>query len=1349
MDDNAGIFPYTAAALLEAIDHAQSRGLCPNRIWQSGGRFGEWHQELWKDLRRFCDNLPDGAALHEDHTACTLDYCEFSSRNFTAVRQYHEGYAYEAGDQETLAKIHTDPAICFPIQGLFEDSILAKAVECERLTPWSLDGLAILEHPRPFMAISHVWSDGTGSGSWLSKRINFCLYKYFRDIAEKFGCEGIWWDSLCIPQDRVTREKALGIMDMNYAYASFTLVHDRFLRNVPFGDPNQACFALVTSAWFTRGWTALELSQSRKVKVVFSDSIQDLDHDILGKAGSHAAQIIRNLRNKNFDGLEDLLSALAPRYTSWPKDRAKVAGLLAKIPSKPSQNSETWQRDIYQDILRSIGKLSHGHLFHKAATMSGGFSWCPTNIFEFPHTDLPAALTIKQNGDLEGIWNVAELDDKLCDGVLEKTIWGSRHPLLEENVRQALQMYQRNHVLLSIPSSMLETRPRLSGIRTAVIVKVMKARNDGGFKCRFIGALEFHSAVATNKTKDRMLTIGDTKDWAELGDGEPAWQSLVGANAAMRLGNLMNLSKSSQEQEGFLGKKVANVWAPDTGGDASKDPKYSQRDVKFDESCHWTALHRAAWLGDTNIRTDNFHASSQQDSRGQHALHLASERGYLSLAESLLRADLNSINVLDSNGQTPLHRAARGGSKETVRSISNLFRAIDRRDTLGRTALHLAASMGFDQVIEYLCIESAAEAVDLVNLETKYGLTALHYASMRGNYQAVKLLVDAGAAVTVANNVQKWSPLHLAAENGHASVVELLIENGADIEHPDVSGWTAIHFAAMGGHSEVVHIIAEAQPQLVWRQDQQGWSPIHFAVINGHSAIFHTVFKPHMSFENLKSLSIEIQEAMTAIAHRSPSKRDLGRVKRWQGMLEVLEPKTQDSSRPHRKLGWTRMHLAAIDGRSVTQRLSLSQNHCYNNEALARRFSALYFAVQHSLFGTVGLLIQLGASLEVRVTAGGARPEKAWTPLQRALYDADTLMVRLLIENGANYRARNESRTAMGWAAGNGLARAVETLIGTGKVDPDDSGLGREGYGPIPENITPISWAAYHGHERVVRLLLETRRVRLVPTPDCRSPLSYAVEGGNETIVKLMLSAYEFAGVLDSSLNDADPTTRGHDTPLMIAAKKGYDSTLRILLDFGAKTNPGTLNGNPLFYAAAEGHENIVETLCNLDESHFRDGRLDVGRKVRPPPLTEGLPINGRLSWSPISIAVYKGHEAVVRLLLTSRFFGRSSLDRDEDGRSPLTYAAMFGYEGIVRALLDSCIVSDIIDLKDQWGYPARWYAYTSGFGRIVELLDEKTDKSSWRLSLALRGQKVFKTEVGKKPVYVNDDLVPQKMDGV
>ncbi|KAJ5887712.1 hypothetical protein N7495_007753 [Penicillium taxi] len=81
------------------------------------------------------------------------------------------------------------------------------------------------------MAVSHVWSDGTGTGAWQDGEVNECLYSFFRDIAEQFQCEGIWWDSLCTPREKAARTKAIMDMESNYDKARTTVVHDCFIRS--------------------------------------------------------------------------------------------------------------------------------------------------------------------------------------------------------------------------------------------------------------------------------------------------------------------------------------------------------------------------------------------------------------------------------------------------------------------------------------------------------------------------------------------------------------------------------------------------------------------------------------------------------------------------------------------------------------------------------------------------------------------------------------------------------------------------------------------------------------------------------------------------------------------------------------------------------------------------------------------------------------------------------------------------------------------------------------------------------------------------------------------------------------
>lgn len=47
-----------------------------------------------------------------------------------------------------------------------------------------------------YMAISHVWADGTGKGN-TPGRVNECLFDFFARLARSrdLRCHGIWWES--------------------------------------------------------------------------------------------------------------------------------------------------------------------------------------------------------------------------------------------------------------------------------------------------------------------------------------------------------------------------------------------------------------------------------------------------------------------------------------------------------------------------------------------------------------------------------------------------------------------------------------------------------------------------------------------------------------------------------------------------------------------------------------------------------------------------------------------------------------------------------------------------------------------------------------------------------------------------------------------------------------------------------------------------------------------------------------------------------------------------------------------------------------------------------------------------
>ncbi|KAH8590394.1 hypothetical protein B0O99DRAFT_552118, partial [Bisporella sp. PMI_857] len=287
---------------MEAVERARTFKLCPHRIWA-----------ISRSLQTMESNLPTliptgmvSVISHKGHDRCTFDFCEYSRLDYTSVTQRHE-----------CLDGNCDPR-SFPPQTLEEH------IRAGKFTAWKLDGWSMIDPSQPFMAISHVWADGTGTGTLGAGMVNECLYDLFHKIAEQFQCEGIWWDTICIPGDKGARSTAMNNIQSNYAKARITLVHDCYLREWEWVDAESACFAIVMSPWFSRGWTALELAKSRKVKVLFKSNsdgfvIKDLDEDILAKESSSSSwhrvttNSIKNLRGTTIKMVGDILTVLGPR----------------------------------------------------------------------------------------------------------------------------------------------------------------------------------------------------------------------------------------------------------------------------------------------------------------------------------------------------------------------------------------------------------------------------------------------------------------------------------------------------------------------------------------------------------------------------------------------------------------------------------------------------------------------------------------------------------------------------------------------------------------------------------------------------------------------------------------------------------------------------------------------------------------------------------------------------------------------------------------------------------------------------------------------------------------------------
>ncbi|XP_046398840.1 uncharacterized protein LOC124165454 isoform X2 [Ischnura elegans] len=213
---------------------------------------------------------------------------------------------------------------------------------------------------------------------------------------------------------------------------------------------------------------------------------------------------------------------------------------------------------------------------------------------------------------------------------------------------------------------------------------------------------------------------------------------------------------------------------------------------------------------------------------------------------------------------TKLHKAAWQGNLEKVKAVMKKG-DIDIPDKLNRTALHLAAACGHNNVVHYLLVNNARtdirdnegkipllkavecgqkectlsilersedhHSVDFegnsalhiavkncyyeicvlllkkgANFEmpNKEGDTPLHLATGVEQVDIVELLLRYGSDVNVASG--DMTPLMIAARLGNAELVKLFLEYGADVTMKDCNGWTAEEHAQMMSNQNVMDI---------------------------------------------------------------------------------------------------------------------------------------------------------------------------------------------------------------------------------------------------------------------------------------------------------------------------------------------------------------------------------------------------------------------------------------------------------------------------------------------------------------------------------------------------------------
>jgi len=234
---------------------------------------------------------------------------------------------------------------------------------------------------------------------------------------------------------------------------------------------------------------------------------------------------------------------------------------------------------------------------------------------------------------------------------------------------------------------------------------------------------------------------------------------------------------------------------------------------------------------------------------GSTALHWASYWDVVEIASLLVDAGAE-VNAANELGATPLWSASLNASVGMTRLLLEAGADPDRALVNGETALMTASRTGNPEVVRLL-LEAGADP----NVTATRGQTPLMWAVSQRHSAVVEVLLEHGADVHARSDVwqQLWqtdggevvhpslhtwidhggnTPLLFATIVGDVESARLLVDAGADVNDVAAGGYAAIVYAAHSGNTDLVRYLLEsgADPNV----DTAGYTALHAAMLRGY-----------------------------------------------------------------------------------------------------------------------------------------------------------------------------------------------------------------------------------------------------------------------------------------------------------------------------------------------------------------------------------------------------------------------------------------------------------------------------------------------------------------------------------
>ena len=532
--------------------------------------------------------------------------------------------------------------------------------------------------------------------------------------------------------------------------------------------------------------------------------------------------------------------------------------------------------------------------------------------------------------------------------------------------------------------------------------------------------------------------------------------------------------------------------------------------------------------------------------------------------------------------------AVKRGNMERVKKILGQNRRIAAVDAEG---------FGCHPLCE--CAKCTAAATD-PGAATVYacdpdGRTALHIAASMGHVDIVQLLLDKGAKVDCLDH-HECTPLHLSCDQDNVDTSLILLMQGANVNVTDNDGRTPLHYCAARGHERCAKVLTWQNPTTISLNtfDSNGNTPLHLAAKWGFVGLLKELlfYDARRDLKNVKGLT------PADCAHSSIVKELLdgpGRVR----------PRTKSPApNPNSKVS-TEVRLAASSG-AIADSIIRSSDfvpvvHNSNDDEFiyvgtgadagagtARAGMGAYSKTpppkmrtrsdavsesdrRHSIATILPIPLKQKKPLTKSEQEQLREREQHLALLFEAVEEGDVELVRFKLFSSAKSGKSSVSTSSKSTLLSDTsnchpLCQCDKCL----KIARAKSLSAVDASSATAEGQTALHVAALHGQADVARMLLEEG---VNPNPwnmRQHTPLHFACQYNHPEIVEMLLAAR-------AELDSAD---HGGNTPLHFTCANGHVQCARLILDQGCNVDAVNFRGETgLHNASRWGYVELVGVL--------------------------------------------------------------------------------------------------------------------------------------------------------------------------